>query len=534
MARPEHGNGRRWPWWLLAGALLLALVARLLLQTPARGPAPTGVAPLEPAPAPRQEVAPAASREPAHEPRAEAPLPAPAPSGVGRLTVQLRRGPGGQLGLEGAVVALETSGERRKRVEHADASGTCVFTGLAARTWTLTAYQSGLRPLEREFVSDGSEQTLELVLDELWRVELYLLTPAGEPLAPALRAAGLELPQPFAASARPGPRWREAQGVGAERLGVGNWFGDGPFHDDSQPGRFGALVIEAAPPVFAGLTLGEHVLFTEELGGTETSVRWTVDPEEYAALHARVRGRIVSGAALSGSVAAGDPYGSTTSAERVVGADGSFELRLPPGEYRLYFAFEGAPPWSELVHLAPRETLELGERSLDDSPRRSARVLGPDGEPLEAHFRIGVVRGESREIDWTSYHWLQSLPDGHLELPTLGSQPLFLLGSVPRGAESLAAPLVELGTRAEPRSVSELSLVRAAPLTFRGPGLPPDATVELCTQPAGWRFSVARLGVRYAGRYAPGEYLALVRDASGVELLRRPFTLGPEGLELVF
>lgn len=509
-------------------------MTRVLLQAPPRAPAPAEGAPAEHVPAPRAEVAPAAPREVVAEPPGE-PVPASGASApLGRLTVQLRRGPTGQLGLEGAVVALETSGERGKRVVRAEASGTCVFTGLPARTWTLTAYRSGLRPLEREFVSDGTEQTLELVLDELWRVEVYLFTPAGEPLAPVLRAAELEYPQPFAARERPGARWREAQGIGAERLGVGNWFTDGPFHDESQPGRFGALVIEAPPPVFAGLTLGEHVLFTEELVGTETSVRWTVDPAEYAALHARVRGRIVSAAELSGGVSAGDPYGSTTSAERVVGADGTFELRLPPGEYRLYFAFEGAPPWSELVHLAPRETLDLGERRLDDSPRRIARVLGPDGEPLEANFRIGVVRGETREIDWTSYHWLQSLPDGHLELPTLGSQPLFLLGSAPHRAVPLAATLVELGTRAEPRSVSEIRLARAVSLTFRGPGLPPDAEVEVRTQPAGWRLSVAQLETRYVDRYAPGEYLAVVRDRAGVELLRRTFTLGPEGLELVF
>jgi len=518
----------------VAAVALLVLVARLLVDAPSRTPAPPAGDLLEHAPAPPAEALPVVTREPVAQPRAEAAPPAPAATGLGRLTVQLLRGPTGQLGLEGAVVALETSGERGKRVVRAGASGTCVFTDLPARTWTLTAYRSGLRPIEREFVSDGSEQTLELVLDELWRVELYLLTPAGEPLAPALRAAGLELPQPFAAAERPGARWREAQGIGTERLGVGNWFADGPFHDESQPGRFGALVIEAPPPVFAGLTLGEHVLFTEELVGTETSVRWTVDPAEYEALHARVRGRIVSGAELSGSVGAGDPYGSTTSAERVVGADGTFELRLPPGEYRLYFAFDGAPPWSELVYLAPRQTLDLGERRLDEPTRRIARVLGPDGEPLEANFRIGVVRGETREIDWTSYHWLQSLPDGHLELPTLGSQPLFLLGRARHRAEPLAALLVELGTRAEPRSVSEIRLARAASLTFHGPGLPPDAEIELRSQPAGWRLFVARLETRYLDRLAPGEYLALVRDRAGVELLRRPFTLPPEGLELTF
>lgn len=514
---------------------LLALLARFLLETPARGPASVPRPPLRLEPPPSLEVAAGSARQPVEE-RVEAPSneSASAPARDGRLTVRLVRGPTSRIELEGTVLALD-GGERRKRVVHADAGGTGVFAGLPARTWTLTVYQAGYRPIEREFVSDGTEQELELALEGLWTVEVFLFTPSGEPLAPALRAAGLEFPQPFASVQRPGAVWPAVHGIGSEKVGAANWFEHGPFHDEEQPGRHGALVIDAAPPAYAGLALGEHILRVQELVGGETSVRWTIAPDELAALHARVRGRLVGdGSELAGYVNAGDPYGSSTSAHILVGTDGNFELRLAPGAYRLYFDVHGFPRWSELVQLVAGETLDLGERRLDEDRRRIARVLGPEGEPLAANFRIGLLQAGRQELAWSPYYWLQSYASGHLELPTLGTQRLFLQGFVMRGTEPLASALIELGTSADPRSVSEIRLARAAPLLFRAAGLPPGAKVDLCTQPGGLRFFVAELERRYADRLPPGDYLALVRDAQGVELARRVFTLGPEGLELSF
>lgn len=93
-------------------------------------------------------------------------------------------------------------------------------------------------------------------------------------------------------------------------------------------------------------------------------------------------------------------------------------------------------------------------------------------------------------------------------------------------------PLLDLGTRAEPRLVREIRFERSAPLTLVAPHLPAETRVEIRTDPAGWLLFRGSPGRSYEGRLAPGHYLAIARDADGVELLRRTFTLEARGLEL--
>ena len=449
------------------------------------------------------------------------------------LTVTILDASGHTVDSKVAYMTLVATGQR-KRVGHADEWGRCFFSDLAIGEWMLNAGAHGFRPQERKLLLDAAEVEVEVRLEALWRVEVFAFTPDGTPLRDAVRAADLpDQPYPFANIGCPPDLWPVAHGAGSDVVGAGQILGGEPFWDPKRPGMMGTLVIEAPPPVHVGLTFGEQRVLCQELAAGETSVRLVLDPGVLVRGLATVQGRILAEAsALENSwISARDPYGSGSGAEQIA-ATGEFALGLTPGEYLVDFNIEGHPGWSELVHLAPGQTLDLGTRDPRDCQPRSARVLGPDGQPREAGVWVGVARPGVREIDWSSYTSLSSRASGELELPALGGQPLFLLAHAGESSDRLVSTLIELGTRETPLALEEIRLEPASSLIVLGPGLPANARVEIRTQPEGWLFSTCELGRRLEGRLPPGCYEAVVRDADGSELRRRVFTLPAEGLEL--
>lgn len=359
------------PLKILAGVLGLAILVLFLLWVRTMPPAMAAPDPATPAPVPRivpdPEVGgiPAGSvvvkHPPADGPRARSVADLPA---VLFGTVASADGAAIREGVLWLYCRDETVGTMVVR------DGTYTFAGLREGPHQLRSRILGELPLDREVEVHAPATRLDLVLPRRWRLAVDLVTPAGEPLLPALAKENLRmfLRGITAAAFREPPAGDLPLSELAEvDAGIGRFDGEPlPFRQTGEkplpPQTLGMLTVPPDTPVHVALLMRGHILAWQQAQPGLASVTFTLGTAEFFGHTGTVRLRLIDpdGAPITGGRVAINDAQTGGGAEPVDGEGRATLRHLQPGRLDLeIWHKELSAPWIQ-VDVGPGVELDLG------------------------------------------------------------------------------------------------------------------------------------------------------------------------------
>jgi hypothetical protein len=283
-------------------------------------------------------------------------------------------------------------------------SGIYTFAGLAAGPHRLRSRITGELPFAREVEVLAGATRLDIVLPARWKLTVDLVTPAGEPLLPAIAKGppmlahrgitAAAFAEPLAGDLPLSEHAEVDAGIGTFRGGSDLFRRRG---EQALPAQtLGILTLPPDAPVHVALLMRAHVVAWQLAQPGQQSVTFTLSTDEFLGHTGTVRLRLVdaNGAPVTGArVALNDAQ--TGGGGEQVDAEGRVTLRhLQPGRLGLEIGHKELCAPRVQVDVGPGADLDLGEL-----------VLRP-GVPVE--FALGDFAGRVS----VRLFWLEVPPPG--------------------------------------------------------------------------------------------------------------------------
>lgn len=260
--------------------------------------------------------------------------------------------------------------------------------------------------LEQELAVAPGMRELALALAPCRTLPVLLLDPGGAPLRAVVEPqhAGLAVrawPSVLVSSAAPAESVRASESAMPEFLRVGRWI---PEPSDQPPGCEGHVQLSCAPPAFASLVLGDRVLETRALGGTEALLEFRVDPARLAEARCSLALRVLDAATgqppvnhLGLTLA---PVGDRRELALLEIDDaGRVEFEdLPAGALDLRLEFGGYEHETRTLELSAGQRNDLGDIQIRHGACISGSVSTRSGEPVPARLWCSSEEGREHPV----------------------------------------------------------------------------------------------------------------------------------------
>ncbi len=427
-----------------------------------------------------------------------------------------------------------------------DDRGAYSIAGLAPGTWWASAGSTDYRRQEEclEIPPAPAPVRKDFVLRAYPRIDVQLVAPDGRPFFEAAKGSkvGAFDLVPVATREPPGERFYAVRGSKNNPFGVGQFWQNGTGQVSLPQGFWGSVFLEIDPPVHASLVLHHAVLETRRVETCPAVVTFTVDPATLESQLSALRLRIVdstTGGPLSGARV-------TLMESRMFGehsSDAGGEITLDsllPGRDELRVMAEGHAWHRAKIELEPGLTTDLGELALEPEVPVSGTVSGPDGEPLEAQFKIGRLRDEGT-LDLDQSWYQSSDATGRFELSGLAAARFVLQVDVQHSSPrylphaELLSENVIVDTRLGPIADLEIHLPRPSQVTVRWKeGTRKDLALRFLDErglPRQWGRFYSAAPQSYA--LPRGRWKIEVVDSEERVVSERTFTLAGEPMALV-
>lgn len=249
------------------------------------------------------------------------------------------------------------------------------FAGLAPGRYQIRGRVDGQLGPDRQIEVRAPQTRLDLLLDRVWRLRIWLEDPDGKPLqesVPELRRAFMTRPPVARAFATAPAKDLPPIHHPETELGLGRFQANRGMFTRTRGAKalpaavIGDLILPPGKPVHVALMLRNRILAQREVTPGTEELRFRMSGTEFFAHLATLRlqavdarGQPVAGASVS------LPYAQIVPARNQTDAEGRIELaRLRPGRARLSIRAKGLSGPTMLVDLSAGRTRDLGEITL--------------------------------------------------------------------------------------------------------------------------------------------------------------------------
>jgi hypothetical protein len=323
-------------------------------------------------------------------------------------------------------------------------------------------------------------------------------------------------------------------GSANNHFGVGQFLQYGRLARDRKEGSIGILIVDADLPVYANLVDCHAVLKSQLVAPGDDEVDFVIAPDAIHTNAAKFTLRVLD-AVTKAPIQ--DAWASLSGGTRGGGGQADIEGRITamdcePGFFHMRVGAEGYETALQGVQLAPAKTTDLGEILLGSALKLRFHVLGPDGKPCLACFRLGVVDPRSMSIEMDESEGWFSSEEGELELPPLGRKLYVLRTSVghPQQDELLAENmLIDLRSGVVPRT-QEIRMQRGSRVVFLADTSESDGLRFRVIDQQGLEIVAEQFwGSAPLPRSLPqGRYRVELLGGDGVNIRSRSIDLGPD------
>lgn len=395
---------------------------------------------------PTPDAAPEERRDGPAAPPVEGNASAPAPLGAvlwGTVTE-----PDGSPVADAWVSTPAAGGERH--VVRSSAEGRYTMGPLPPGPRRVTASWHLHHDDEVELVAAAEELLRQdFVLRPKQRIVVRVVTSEGEPTMPLVRGMARFEAVPVATREDPGDTLTDVEGSLNNPFGIGQFWGWGYVGvPNLGGGMLGCVFLDEEPPAWLSFVACHQVLAKQRIDSSTGEVTFVLDPEDFLALRAGARGRVVdaaTGEPIAATVSLGEysypPFGQGGA----VGDDGLFSIEgALPGRQVLTVRAPGRARVVRQVTLRLGEVLEVGDVPLLPAVSLSGHVRRDTGEPLDAVVSCGRFDPATGEVH--SAHGVKW---------TSGDDGTFAIGELEPAVYLLRCP----GLRARPPHPSDPSLM---------------------------------------------------------------------------